>query len=107
MSLNVRSVTGFSDETNGVAITAVPTTVTKPKKEDYRWEVDTTAGDIDFSALAITNAVSGQTFEFLKTSADSNGMLFTDPLSGVVYNFNLQGDILSIRTDGTIYRIAA
>ena len=106
MSLQLRAIAGFIDETAGTAITAMPTTLSVPRKETYRWELDTSAGDIDVSAIAITGALDGQTFEFLKDSADANGILFTDG-AGHSYDFNLPGEILSLRFDGTTYVIGA
>ena len=107
MSLQLRSISGFSDETAGTALTALPTTISTARNEVYRFELDTTAGDINATALSITGALSGQTFEFVKTSTDANGITFTDPITSIVYAFDLQGEILSVRFDGTNYVIGA
>ena len=70
-------------------------------------QIDTTAGDVDIDAAALTalDALTGigegDKFAFIKSSTDANLITFTDPVSGFVYDFvNRQSESICIVKDG-------
>ena len=101
MSLMQNSPSGFSDEGT---ITAVPTSVAVQAKDIYKFLVDTSAGDIDFSAIAAMTGVNqGATLHFKKATSDVNAILFTDADTGAVVRFETLSDVLSLTFNGTTF----
>lgn len=73
--------------------------------------LNTTAGDIDVNAAAITavggitDIVEGDKFAFVKASTDANRVTFTDP-DGVTYNFvNRQSEAMCLVWDGATFQM--
>ena len=75
-------------------VTALPTTVTPTGFTDYHIYMDTSAGDIDLSALGtVTGVPDGGTLHF--HNAGSNSLLWNDTNIPMVYSMEL-GEILTL-----------
>lgn len=108
MSLDLSNKTGCT-----VAGTvAAPLTSTFPVDADFAETMednaqaqvllDTTAGDITITPAAYTGLTEGDVLMFVKTDTSANRIIYTDPVSGFVYNFvNRQGEYLCLKYDGT------
>ena len=81
-------------------ISAIPTAITANAcKAIYRWKVDTSAGNIDFTPITVlANITHGDTLCF--TNMGTNDILYTDPYSGFTYTFS-QMDVLTLTYDST------
>ena len=81
-------------------ISAMPTAlVPNACKAIYRWRVDTSAGNIDFTSIPVlTNISHGDTLCF--TNMGPNSITYTDPYSGFTYVID-QADVLTLTYDDT------
>ena len=100
---NYVSLIGCSDEGT---ITTLPTSVSVALMLNYIWDVDTSGGDIDFTALsALTNLTAGANVIFRNTG--ENNILFDQDINGVIATYTAQGlgDTLKLCFNGTSYQV--